>query len=429
MRSNLQSISLFSALEAAFVILVILLLEPGELVDILRREAPSIEEVDLLERAIWLGIYAVTLLLLALRFSRSLYLLVRDKFLLLLVGMAILSVFWSFAPEVTLRRGFLLLGTILFAVYLTARFSLSEQMRLLAWALGISAILSLLLALAFPTYGLMDSGEWQGIYRHKNALGRMMTLASIVFLFRAVSNYRHRLINYAGFGLSASLILLSNSKGAWAIFLTIMALLPLYYAVRWHYTLAVPFFIVMIFVGGIALTWLLSNAEPVLSSLGKDVTLSGRSEIWTAVFDKIRERPWIGYGYNGFWLEWEGESAYVWSVLPGEFFPAHSHNGYLDLWLDLGLLGLLIFISGLLFSLIKSIQVARSTAAIATLWPPIYLTYMLLSNVVESSILKPNDVWWILYVAAVLSIYIERDRLASRPSFNPPRRESLTPDA
>lgn len=432
-RPKITSVSLLSVLEVGFVVLALLLFEPGELVGFFSGGGGPPTGLtandDLLRQATWLTIYGGVLIFLSLRARHIFYAVTRDKFLLLLLGIVLLSVFWSFAPEFTLRRGFILLATTLFAVYFAIRFRPYEQLQLLAWALGIAAILSLLFALALPVHGIMDSGEWQGIYRHKNAMGRMMALGGMVFLLLAIGSRRYRAIYWTGFVLSASLLLLSNSKGALAIFVTLLILLPLYYALRWSHTLAVPFFIVVTLAGGAAAIWLLGNVEPVLNVLGKDTSLSGRAEIWPAVFHKIQENPWLGYGYSAFWLGWEGESSYVWSVMPGEFFPAHSHNGYLDLWLDLGLLGLMVFAIGFFVALTKATQLARSTEGIATFWPLLYLTYMLLNNITESSILKPNDVWWILYVAAVLSIYIERDRLVNRPSFNPPQRESLSQDA
>lgn len=434
MKPNIASVSLLSMLEVGFVVLALLLFEPGELINIIfggqGELAPdSTPDGNPLRQAVWLSIYGGMFLFLSLRAHRLVYFVTRDKLLLLLICVALLSTFWSFAPEVTLRRNFILLATTLFAVYLTMRFRPYEQLQLLAWTLGIAAVLSMVLALAFPAYGVMDSGEWQGIYRHKNALGRMMALGGIVFLLLAMSSRRYWWLNWTGFGLSASLLLLSNSKGALAIFVTLLVLLPLYYALRWSHTLAVPFFIGAAFAAGTAAIWLLGNAEPVLTALGKDTSLSGRAEIWPAVFDKIQEHPWLGYGYSGFWLGWEGESAYVWSILPGEFFPVHSHNGYLDLWLDLGFLGLIVFAVGLFIALTKAMQIVRSTTAVVTLWPLLYLTYMLLNNITESSILKPNDVWWILYVATILSVSIERDRLKNQPLVGASQQESLTKDA
>lgn len=409
--------NLLSLLEVAFVVAVFLLFEPGQLLDILRgREAGIAAQgagsADVVQRAVRVGIYGIALLFLAWRSRRLIYWITRDKFLLLLMGLALFSVFWSFAPQVTVTRGFALLGTTLFGVYLAMRFSLEEQMRLLSWTLGVAMLLSVLVVFVLPTYGLMEGGEWQGIFRHKNALGRMMALGAIIFFLRAVGSRSYRWINYAACGLSIWLLLLSDSIGALATFLTLVVLLPLYYALRWSYTLAVPFFIVTVLAGGAVTLWLLSDAEFVLNAFGKETTLSGRTEIWDAVFDKIREQPWLGYGYSGFWLGWEGESAYVWLSVPGDFFPAHSHSGYLDTWLDLGLLGLSLLVAGFAVALIKALRVARLTTTTVALWPPIFLAFMLLSNVPESSILKPNDLWWALYVATVLSVAAENDRIA-----------------
>ena len=157
---------------------------------------------------------------------------------------------------------------------------------------------------------------------------------------------------------------------------------------------------------GITAFWLISNAESGLSFLGRDTTLTGRTELWPAVLDMIRQRPWLGYGYGGFWLGWEGESAHVWLWNYYELYlkPVHAHNGLLDLWLNLGLLGMAIFIPQFLLTLLRAVKRVRLTKTAEGLWPLGFLTLMLTYNITESSLLTHNNVFWLLYVTIALSI-------------------------
>ena len=53
------------------------------------------------------------------------------------------------------------------------------------------------------------------------------------------------------------------------------------------------------------------------------MTLTGRTELWATVIEMIREHPWFGYGYSGFWLGWDGESAgcrYIYAVIYDQAF-------------------------------------------------------------------------------------------------------------
>lgn len=378
-------------------------------------------------QAIWLVVYAITLFLIAMRWRLIFRLFLGNKLLLLLVVLALASVLWSAAPEVTLRRSIALVGTTLFGAYLSARYTLGAQIRLLAWALGIAAVLSLLFALALPSYGISDDpftpGDWQGVFVHKNILGSSMVLGAMVFLLLATSARRLRWLAWVCFILSLALLLLSNSITALVVFSTLLILLPLYRALRWRYTLAVPLLIFAVVMVGAVAVYSVSNTEIVLDALGRDATLTGRTPLWDAVMDMIRERPWLGYGYSAFWLGLEGESAKLWLATGQEY--AHAHNSFLDLWLQLGLLGVVIFSLGFVLAFLRTVAWTRLTKSNESLWPIVFLTFVPLYSLTESVILEQNSALWIMYVATVLSTSFTRGKsLASEEHAIQARRKS-----
>ena len=78
------------------------------------------------------------------------------------------------------------------------------------------------------------------------------------------------------------------------------------------YLLMIPTIFLIVIVGLLANIWLLDNASTLLSSIGKDATLTGRVDLWPAVLDKIWQRPWLGYGFSEFWgTDWDSAGAYV----------------------------------------------------------------------------------------------------------------------
>ncbi|MGB7441957.1 MAG: O-antigen ligase [Coleofasciculaceae cyanobacterium] len=357
---------------------------------------------------IWFSVYAISLFLLVLRWKQSVRVAMRGSLLWFFLGIVLFSIFWSDAPSITFRQSFALFGTTLFGLYLATRYSMREQLQLLALVLGIAAFLSLVFAVALPAYGLQGGQSWQGIYHHKNILGRMMILSSVVFALMVNVNQERRWLPWAGFGLSSILLVLSNSKTALALYLILLALLPLYRALRLYYKLAVPAVIACILTGGGVSLVILSSLESVLDSAGKDLTLSGRTGLWGLVIDMIEKRPWLGYGYGGFWRGWDGASAYVWSV--EWWYPLHSHNGYLDLWLDLGFVGILAYALSFLLVMRRAIVWVRLTKTPEYLLPLSYLTFLFLYNLTESVILHQNTIFWILYVAFVFSRISQRNR-------------------
>jgi exopolysaccharide production protein ExoQ len=434
-----RSARLWDAIESGFVVLALLFLS-GALIPLLIQGSGASADVaqggSASIQAVWIGIYGTAFLFAVLRWNRfrwrrGVYLATKDKLLLSLVGLALISVLWSAVPEVTLRRSVALMLTTLFGIYLATRFELSEQLRLLFWALSIAAVLSLGVALLLPSYGITPSsanawdaestaGGWRGIYFSKNTFGRLMALGGVLSLLLVISTRKYRLLNWTVFGLSLGLLLLTRSATSLLVFLvTVVFFLPLYRGLRWRYTLATPYLSVMILVGGFALVWYSSNADTVLAALGKDPTLTGRTSLWSSLLEMIKLRPWFGYGYEGFWQSY-GEK---WSVSYTGWQASHAHNGFLELGLALGLFGLLLFALGFIAAFLRAVSLAQTTEAQQTLWPLLYLTFLMLSNVSYTTLLQQNSLWWVLYVATILSTLLPYAKASTKN-----RPTEMTPD-
>lgn len=356
-------------------------------------------------QAFFFCIYSITFCLIALRWKKFIFALTRGDLCFILAALALSSVLWSNEPAITFRRSFAMFGTTLFGVYFATRYSLKEQLQLLAQALGIAAMSSLLYTLAFPGSGTMAGfmGAWRGVFVQKNVLGIVMVLSTLVFLILASSSRKHRVLLWSGVSLSVALVLLSASKNALVLSLILLALFPLYRALRWNFSRMLLLYIAIVIVFGSLGIWIFSNWEAVLGALGKDATLTGRTAIWSAVMDKIQERPWLGYGYSGFWQGIHGEnSSHVWYV--AHWDAPYSHNGFLDLLLDLGLLGLIIYLVGFAIACIQAVTLVCQTKSANSFWPLIFLTFAFLSNFSDSTILKQNSIFWVLYVATTVSL-------------------------
>jgi O-antigen ligase len=148
-----------------------------------------------------------------------------------------------------------------------------------------------------------------------------------------------------------------------------------------------------------------SFAEAVLGSLGKDLSLTGRTDIWPFVIDKIQERPLLGYGFAVFWNGLQGESAYIWRAL--KWTVPDSHNGFIDLWVDMGFVGFFLFCITFVQTLIRAVTWVRVTQSWITLWSLLLLVYLMLSNLSESALFARNSLIWVLYTALVFTLSLE----------------------
>jgi exopolysaccharide production protein ExoQ len=372
--------------------------------------------------------YLVTLVLLILRWKKVIYVLTKDWTIGLLMGIALASLMWSSIPKITQIRSIALVGTSLFGLYLASRYTIRQQLKLLGWSFGIVIIMSFLFALLMPKFGIMLSGvhagAWRGIYVHKNMLGKMMAIGATVFLLLAMDAKEKRWIPWLGVALSVTLLFLSKSSSAIGNFLTIFALIPVYNTLRWRYHLLVPAIIAVITSGSMISLWVSANAKFLLESIGKDATLTGRADMWPFIIEMIQKQPWLGYGYNGFWNDWDSPGAYVWYA--AKWTPPNSHNGFLDLWLELGLLGILVFTIGFGINLLRGLKLFRVDRSWQSFWTLLYLTFMILANIGESSLLNRNDLCWLLYVTVSFSLAIATADLHGNSQTMPDADRRLT---
>ena len=88
---------------------------------------------------------------------------------------------------------------------------------------------------------------------------------------------------WIGFAIAMAVIFASQSSTALVVVLVVVVLTPFYKALRWNYTKALPFFIITILIGGVLALLSVNSAEMILTSLGRDTTLTGRTEIWPIV--------------------------------------------------------------------------------------------------------------------------------------------------
>ncbi|MGI8687803.1 MAG: glycosyltransferase [Thermomicrobiales bacterium] len=349
------------------------------------------------------AVYLVSIMLLLINPTQQLTRAFKAKLIWLLPALAMASVLWSGAPSISFRRAVALLGSSIFGLYLATRFPRGELMRLFLAVSVIVTILSLLTVVALPAYAIDNSGAWQGVFGQKNHLGRFMALSAIVWLLYAASVRRHRLL--AGFGvLSVALVLLSRSATSIALLVILVAVLLLVRIVRMRASVALPLLLSLLAVGGYLAMSVIRNLSRVTSLLGRDASLTGRTQLWSLVWQMIRTHPWFGFGYGGFWLGFDGPSASIWSIVGWN--PPTAHDGFLDLLLDLGIAGMILFVPAMLVAIRYAVALARRGRTLDTAFPLIFLAFYLVSNITESYLVAYNTESWVLFVAITIQLHM-----------------------
>jgi exopolysaccharide production protein ExoQ len=349
--------------------------------------------------------YGTTFGLIALRWKRFVRGLLAGKWVLALPVLAVISTMWSSDPSITSRRSLVLMGTTLFGIYFGSNFDLGEQVRILVKTFGIIVVLSFFFALMLPRYGVdhtIHGGSWTGVFTHKNSLGRAMLVALVVFLSaRKLVWWPLRWGFLAG---ATSLLFFSHSRTAQLVLIVMLFLAPAYQLLR---TRGVKVIVPASLVFGLVLLAIavnaVSNSDSLLTMIGRNPTLTGRTEIWKAIWPWISKQMMLGYGFDGFWGGIRGKSAGVIQTLG--WVANQSHNGYLDIWLNLGVVGLCVFLSSYFMALWHSIELLRRSTGRGVYWPIQYLAFTLVYHMTEGPILRENSIFWALYVAVVVLVH------------------------
>jgi exopolysaccharide production protein ExoQ len=346
----------------------------------------------------WAMIYAAGLLI-ALRHRAALWRsTIANIAVVAPVGLVILSVFWSDAASVTVRQGVALILTTVFALVVAELVSLRALFVMLSWVIAVLLVVSFFVAVAAPAYGIdyLGGGAWQGVFATKNELGRAAALAVAVWSLRLLALPRKRLALVV-VGFAVVMLLKSDSRTSFLIAgasVCLVALVPMLRADPFR-ALAGSMFGVAFF--GLAGFWLFSHQELILSTLNATPTLTGRSQIWAASWHMARQHFWLGYGYGAFWLGANGPSLAVWNIVGST--PPHAHNGVLDVWLDLGAIGVALVGLSFLVLLRRAWLLLRAPGTALNAWPMLFCLFLAMSNVTESTLLVRNSVFWLLTVA------------------------------
>jgi O-antigen ligase len=323
----------------------------------------------------------------------------KNAWLMVLIIFTLISVFWSEIPGTSFNRWIRELQAILAAFVVVSESSPREAMEsILRRTAYVLIPFSLLLIKYFPefgvSYGRWSGGQmWIGVTTHKNGLGRLCLIVVFFLIWSLVTRWkRHRTpawkyeIHTDIFILILALWLMRGPAGdtysATSISALVVGLLVYggFLLSKKHkislgagtlmaiVAIIIIFGIVAVFTGG-------SNVGFFASTAGRDTTLTGRTAIWAALLPVAMQRPFLGGGFGSFWTSRTKEV----------FGEVEAHNGYLEVLLETGFVGILLISIFLLSSCRKAHHELSKDFDWGTLWS-CYLVMAVVHNITEASI-------------------------------------------
>lgn len=288
--------------------------------------------------------------------------------LALLLVLMVLSLIWSQYRDFTAIGVVAQLGTTIFALFLANQFGWRQLLNVFANVLRFVLAASLLFEFVaaifgpikpiFPNYegdeppsasylwsqgNLFDGDRIQGIMGNANLLAFTAVLGIMVFLVEYIVTHRKRNIPLASLILAVLLAALAKSAGMTLAIALIAfaALIAIFSEGRDRATRHKIYGYGIWALGSLAVLGLIYRVE-LFDLLGRSPDASGRFYIWGEVLNLIWEKPLEGWGWISYWVP--GVEPFEGLIVINNVPMYQAHNAYLDIWLQLGIVGLALLI-------------------------------------------------------------------------------------
>lgn len=351
------------------------------------------------------------------QWNRMWMLLTREKLLTLFLAWCVLSIFWSPYPFTSFKLLFKMIITFMVCIALLLHSNSSDT----AWTYLTPVVYLYILVnaaaiLFFP--GAVDpdfgAGTWRGIAPTKNQLGETMVMSMVVLAYSIRDRTPvSKIVSLLMLLASAGLLFLSRSMTSTLASIALVAL-GLTFSIRSTLNrkgggTLFSFLLLFSLIGMYLATYFLAP-EMITSGfafLGKDPSLTGRTELWQDIFEETQKHLLFGTGFGGFWIVDSQPLMnlyhyYVW-------FPRHSHNGYLDLLNETGIVGLFLLAAMVLSYFINLVRFGRLHFSF---W---FVVGTLVINLQESTLFRGGfTASGVLFVFAYLALYLDLISLEAR---------------
>jgi len=304
---------------------------------------------SMIDRVFVLSMFALALFVLWGNRRTALHGMIANAPLLAVVSFCMASILWSDYPELTLRRGLLLIFLTTIAKAIAAGLTDLRRFHTLLFA-GLTAvvIVNLLATAAAPHLAVTDIGV-RGVYTQKNVAGIVAMMTIVIGAAWIAGATGRRQILLAALALAPALLFLVLTRSKTSINLAAGGLAIIaFFAMAERYGAA---FILLaaslgltICAGLLGLLLIIDfDTNIALSSLFGDTTFTGRDELWAFAGREAEKRYWLGHGYGAFWDVGAVNDPLA-RLEPGTWLASvdigtinQAHHGYLELWLHIGL--------------------------------------------------------------------------------------------
>jgi exopolysaccharide production protein ExoQ len=378
------------------------------------------------DRMLMISLMVLGLYVLHLRWNQTKRLLTNNKWIVALFAYMALSILWSNFPGITVRRCFRSMGALEMAlVVLTERDPLGAVRALMQRVYRLIIPLSVYAIRYLRNIGVVYSWdgvfeEWIGTSTDKNSLGQAAMCGGLFFLWDILHDWPRRktkrilrsvLLEILILGMS--LFLLHGSKNVHSSTSIVGFLACSFVLIALQFIKKRSARAKRIVLGGaivaafmapfVFLAFEAFDTTPVqivVDATGRDMTFTDRTLIWTDVLNNTAKHPILGVGMGAYWVGPIGYDMYPmpnWSRKTPSWRPEEGHNGYLDVYVELGAVGEALMLCIIVNAFIGSLTHLETDFQFGSLRLTLLLS-IVINNITETSYLKGTHEFWFLFV-------------------------------
>jgi exopolysaccharide production protein ExoQ len=364
-----------------------------------------------LDRNVLIALMVLGLIILLGRRHRFRLMLSDNGWLVAFCALCLFSLLWSEEPGTALKRWIRLAGdVVVILLILTERDPEETIYRVLRRMAILFLPLSVLLIRFYDQLGriytLYGTQMWVGVADHKNSLGALCAFTGIVLVWQGLTRWPKMDWLNAGLVAMAGYLLLGSRSSTAAVVFVLGVLLLVVQSrikkdVRKFNRAIITGLIVLLVLQVIAVFFLNKSLAPIFfSAAGRDSSLTGRVPLWQKLIEMGNRTPLLGRGFTSFWLNNERVTE-VWRTFTDT--PLTAHNGYIDIYLDLGLAGLLIFFFLLAQTYRNIMRSFDDNPKLAQLKIALF-AMVFFHNFTESTFAKPFAFLWLLFLLSSIVV-------------------------
>jgi O-antigen ligase len=355
-----------------------------------------------------------------------------NPWLTALIAFMAVSILWSDYPFVSFKRFVKIIGSVVMAmVVLTDANPREAFLTVLRRCLYVHLPMSILCVKYFRDIGVAwdwagGASSWNGISTSKNVLGQVATLGGLYFFWEVWRRWRElRWRNFHILYLFMAVYLLKGSDSAislTSISVSVFALVVFLGTQSFRSRPAsVRPFVLTVFAAVIALVALVlvhsvvmfssdSLFGEIITKFGRDITLTDRTYIWHDCYAAVGN-PLLGVGFGGFWIgrlaniPWDADKTWV----LGE-----AHNGYIETYLQMGLIGGFLLAGVLFSSLPKLLASLADDFDFGCFRITLFLTILLI-NITEATYIRGDHHLWLILMIICWQVWAARATVPANP--------------